>query len=362
MPFGPPDYTGNGLVNLVAELEIRLLGSAPMPGLSAPELIPDRPGYVLVIFDGLGSHQLDIAEARPLDAAAAARLSAGFPTTTTTSLATIATGLTPGGHGIVGHMMHLPGVAEVVNILKWITPGGKPVAHDYGSMLPAPNLWERLAGGRVEALTLQPEPFADSPLTRMLYRGCRFEPYRTVDELITATVDLARPGRLVVSYHPSVDVAAHVGGQSSGAYRRAVGEAARIWEAVANRLDEAIGLVGTADHGHVDYRDEDKILIRDRRFDRLRLFGDARALYATGPLDLIADLADSTRATVVERPQLEAWLACENPHPDLEGRLPDRVLMAPDAKLLLPRPFDRRLVGYHGGLTPAEVEIPLLVG
>ena len=38
-----PDYSGGGLVNLMAELELRLIGSAPNPGLD-PDLaatIPD---------------------------------------------------------------------------------------------------------------------------------------------------------------------------------------------------------------------------------------------------------------------------------------------------------------------------------
>jgi hypothetical protein len=46
----------------------------------------------------------------------------------------------------------------------------------------------------------------------------------------------------------------------------------------------------------------------------------------------------------------------------LAQRLPDLVALAADDTLLLPPGFDRRLVGYHGGLSRAEVEIPLLIG
>lgn len=65
----PPDYAGGSLVNLVAELESRLTGaSTPMPGLH-PQLssvVPPASTYVLVLFDGLGAHQLDHPAAVPL--------------------------------------------------------------------------------------------------------------------------------------------------------------------------------------------------------------------------------------------------------------------------------------------------------
>ena len=49
-------------------------------------------------------------------------------------------------------------------------------------------------------------------------------------------------------------------------------------------------------------------------------------------------------------------------HPQIDERLPDAVLLAPDRRLLIPSGFDKRLVGYHGGLDPREATIPLLVG
>jgi hypothetical protein len=355
-----PDYAGRGLLNLIAELERRLIGSAPAPGLAEPHHVPDAAGYVLVLFDGLGAHQLAHPRAGELAAHHVADLDAGFPTTTTTSLATLVTGTAPARHGIIGHLLYLPAVGEVVNTLKWVTATGRPVLADYASMLPAPNLFERLSGAGVEAITVQPGNFMDSPLSNMLYRGCRFEPAWTIGELIEATVQLAGPGRLVLTYFPAIDVAAHVRGQTSPAYRTALAEGGRIWQQLAARLPASVGLVGTSDHGHLDYADEDKLLIREPRFDRLRFFGDPRSTYVTGPEELIIDLAASTGATEVPPPDLRELLGPPPHHPELADRLPERLLLAPRGKLLLPRPFDKRLIGYHGGLEPEEIGIPLL--
>lgn len=355
-----PDYTGSGLVNLVAGIENRLVGTSFRPGLTGGYL-PDTAGYVLLVLDGLGISQLDHPSALPLARFSKAALSAGFPTTTTTSLATVVTGLAPAAHGVIGHMLHLPDVADVVNVLKWVTPAGERVDHDYPAVLPAPNLWERLTAAGVEPITVQPGAFMGSPLSRLLYRGCRFEPAWTVEELLEATIAVARPGRMVMTYFPDIDVAAHVRGQESEAYQVALQKAALVWEGLAARLPEEVGLVATADHGHLDYRARDKVPIRDRRYDPLRFFGDPRSVYVSGPQDLIDDLSGETGADSVIADEIVDLLGSDPVHPELKDRLPDRLLLAPRGQVLLPRGFDKRLVGYHGGLEPEEIQVPLLV-
>lgn len=355
-----PSQTGGGLVNLVAELEARLTGSTSAPRLDPDiaRLIPERPGTVLVLFDGLGADQ---ALAHPeLRRSTAATLHAPFPTTTTVSMATVATGRVPAGHGVVGHLMWLPEVESVVNVLKFVTPFGRPVELDTSQLLPSPNLWERLRDDGIEPVTVQPAAFEGTPLSRALYRGCRFEGVWNLSEMIDATIQLAsEPGRFVFTYWPSVDVAAHVSGQGSAEHRRALADAARLW----GRLSELdCTVVGTADHGHIDYDQQDKLILRDPGLDDLTLFGDARALMVGDAVGVAHDLLAHTGASLFPRAEARAWFGTDPaPHPALDDRLPDVVAMAPPGRLLLPRGFDRRLVGYHGGLDPREVEIPLLV-
>ena len=272
-----PNYAGGGLSNLVTELESRLIGQGAGIALR-PDLareIPDARTYVVLLVDGMGLAQLDHPAARSMHDANRGMLHAPFPTTTSVSLATMATGRPPSEHGLVSHLAWLEEAGGVVNTLKWVNLAGLPVAHDYASVLPKPNLWERLRAAGVEPITVQPGSFDGSPLSRLLYRGARFEPTWDTFDLVDATVQLAETGRrFIFTYVWQVDFAAHVNGLGSPEFFDAMTLAASVWDGLASRLPPDVALIGTADHGLVEFAEDDKILVRDSRYDSLRFAGD----------------------------------------------------------------------------------------
>ena len=77
-----PSYEGTGLVNLMAEIELRMTGESSSPRLADPALVPSAETYVLVLFDGLGAAQLEHPAARSFAASSVSTLDAPFPTTT----------------------------------------------------------------------------------------------------------------------------------------------------------------------------------------------------------------------------------------------------------------------------------------
>lgn len=354
----------SGLVNLVATIEQRLTGASESalldPTISA--LIPDADTYVIALFDGLGSNQLDHPRAADLKQASRHDLVAPFPSTTTVAMSTIATGTAPITHGTIGHQMWVPQLAGVANVLKWRRPNGEQIAMDTTTWLPSPNLWERLSKAGVEPITVQPGDFATSPLTKALYRGARFEAVYTNQERIDATVQLASvPNRLIFVYFAEVDFAAHISGQSSAAYSEAIAGAGHAWSELERRIPRGAALIGTADHGHVDFAESSKHLIRDAAYRDLTFFGDPRALYVNGPAEVIAELALETGAEHIDRDRIVNMLGEGQRHSELEARLPIALLLAGASSLLIPPGMDRRLIGYHGGDTTPERSIPLMV-
>lgn len=357
----PPDYAGRSLVNLVAELEHRLSTTAVAPRLT-PELaagIPDASTYILVLMDGLGTRQLDHRLAATFRDALAGSIAAPFPSTTTVSLATIATGTPPRQHGLLSHMLYMP-EHGVFNALKWIGKHGSQVRHPMETFLPRPNLWERLADSGIEPITVQPGHFRTTPLSRALYRNCRFEAIWSHDEAAAAALDLAAtPGRLIFLYLGDVDFAAHLFGQSSQPYDDAVRVVARVWDTIVLRLPEHAAMVGTADHGHIDYAAGDKYMVTSNEVAGVDVYGDPRALLLRG--DRAEEIAAGLPGEWVPLEKARAWWGPGPEHPEFAERAPSGVLLADPGMVLIPGHMDRRLIGYHGGLDPDELEIPILI-
>jgi hypothetical protein len=356
-----PDYSGGSLVNLVAELEYRLTGESVSPRLNE-ELrfeIPTGESYVLVLFDGLGSRQLGHSAARDLASSSRGSIDAPFPYTTTVSLASVATGLPPSQHGILAYQLWMEEVGKVVNTIHMTTRGGEQIDLDFDRILPDPNVWERLKAHGVESISIQPGHFDRTPLTRALYRGAQFQPYWSEEEAVGLAIDAASvPGRLVLVYIPHVDFAAHVSGQASDEYGQAMEIANGVWAALAISLPDSVGLVGTADHGHVDIPEERKIRLPDDAGKERILYGVERAMFIKGDGSALANGIPAEWMPSEALPDL--W-GPGPMHEGFEARTPDGILFADDGFAVFHTYSNDRLVGYHGGLMPEEREIPLLV-
>lgn len=353
-----PDHTGGSIANLINEVLSRLGIGGPLPGLHRPAaaVIPHADTYVVVLFDGLGAAQLGLAGAptRALTDSLGGELDACFPTTTIVGLSSLATGLAPAGHGILSHFMYFP-TDGVVNALRWRPISGRPLGFDPADLL-AETVWERVTAAGLEPITVQPAAYERSPTTRMLYRGARFEPVFDARHWVETVVDLARrPGRLIFAYWPDLDVAAHTHGVTSDAYREALAGIDDLWSGLVTRLPAGAAIVGTADHGHIDYTNNRKY--RPPSHPAV-VFGDPRVLLVRGSDADAAAIADALPATVMP---VTAATFGPGRHPALADRLPSHAVVAERGALLIPSFMDDRLIGHHGGLEPEELRVPLLV-
>lgn len=357
----PPNQTGRGLVNLVSDLEKRLIGTAWSAGLD-PDLtrsVPEAPTFVLVLFDGLGADQLDRPEVGEIARSLVASLDAPFPTTTTVSLATIATGTSPGRHGLLAHALRVPTLGTTLNTIHMRTVWGGEVDVPLRSFLPAPTLWQRLSSAGVEAIVVQPGNFTATSLTKVLYGGARFEGYYSLDEAVSVTVDVAsHPGRLVFLYIPFVDLAAHMHGQASREYAEALSIADAIWGRLCTSLDASVAMVGTADHGHADIAQDRRVRLTEADEHGLHLYGDSRALFVTGDPSRILDRVPGVW---IPHADLAPFWGTDPVDPLYSDRVPDGVLFPDPGWTIFARYMNDRLVGYHGGLTDPERLIPMLV-
>ncbi|BBY36105.1 alkaline phosphatase family protein [Mycobacterium mantenii] len=338
----------------------------------------DRIDRVLVVLvDGLGWHLLpQLAGSAPLLASVLAggtgrltRLDCTFPSTTPTSLVSLATGAPPGEHGILGFTLRVPGTDRVLNHVRW--------RDDPSAALwqPVPTWFERLKDMGVSARAVLPALFIGSGLTEAAYRGAEFHPANPADDYASLVAEQLRaaPG-LVYAYTAELDTAAHVFGIGSEQWHTA----ATNVDALLSRLLEALpvnaAVLVTADHGGLNVPPDARVdLDADPRLgEGIRVVaGEPRVRYLHTEPGAAADvqavwgeLLDG-RATVYSREQAVATGMFGPVAAQHLGRLGDVVVVCSGDTAVLASahepPETSRLVGFHGGPTPAEMAIPLLV-
>ena len=198
-----PDYAGACLTNLVPSL----LGpsrTSDLPGWF-PDPVRDARQVVLFVLDGLGWDQLaERADRAPTMAAmAGGPIDAVAPTTTATSLTSIATGLTPGEHGVVGYRIAMYG--EVLNVLRWSTGGGDARRR----LVPNEVQPRRPFLGSAVPVVAKTE-FASSGFTQAHLAGVRHVGWRLPSNLAVEVRRLLASGEpFVYAYYDGIDNIAH---------------------------------------------------------------------------------------------------------------------------------------------------------
>ncbi len=353
-----PDYAGGGLVNLAAELEYRLHGRHEAPRLY-PALaghVPPARTYVLVLFDGLGDLQLTHPAAGPFRASRRAALDAAFSTQTTVNVATLAMGTPPSHHGLVAYLLRIG--TRVVNTIWWFDLAGLPVEIDLGGFLPTPNLPERLAQNGIETVVVEPAAYEGSPLSKVLFRSVTSVPYEEdVEAVDVALSAAAEPDRLVLLYLPHVDAAAHAEGQQSDSYAEMVGRVAGFWADLQERLPPHAVAIGTADHGHVDAT----VRLHVEPPEGVVLHGDSRCIWVAGDASTARRWAADLPVQWIDRAAMDGWWGPEPFSNEAASRLPQGALLADEGVAIHYPGNATELVGYHGGVSEAELRIPLLV-
>ncbi|MBV9952265.1 MAG: alkaline phosphatase family protein [Acidimicrobiia bacterium] len=357
-----PDYGGACIANVVpALLE---------PGPERPSWFPagaiDASQVVLLVLDGLGWEQLETRRhlAPTLSAMAGGPITSVVPSTTATALTSIATGLTPGEHGVVGYRVAVDG--EVLNILRWTTPSGD-------------------ARGRIDPYRFQPQAafcgqrpsivtkaeFVSSGFSGAHLSDVRFHGYRVPSTLVAELRRQLRAGEpFVYAYYDGIDKVSHEYGLGEF-FDAEIAAADRLVADILSVLPRDAALVITADHGQVDVGDRMVPLHPDVTAHVSFQSGEGRFRW----LHARPGRAPALHAAAVEHHADVAWVRTRDETVDdgwwgpgvsdqARSRLGDVALVTRD-EVAFSDPADTgpfSLVGRHGSLTGAEMFVPLLVG
>jgi Type I phosphodiesterase / nucleotide pyrophosphatase len=260
--FPVPRY-GSGTLSDVGPSLLAALG---VPGQIDVLGIGDVARACVFLVDGLGWNQLQAnPQATPyLTSMTGGSITAGFPATTVSSLASLGTGLPSGQHGMTGYSSWVEEIGGVVNWLAWRQVGeggdvrGRLVPE---AVQPQPTVWERAEQAGIATTICTFDNFADTGLTRAVLRGGRWGgTYAEGDAVARAGEAIDRGHRsLVYVYVSALDLVGHMRGPNTDAWTAQVGIVDRIAAQLAERLPADATLFVTADHGMVDVPDEAKI-------------------------------------------------------------------------------------------------------
>lgn len=355
-----PQYSGANVRGIVPAL------LAPR-GVPLPRWMPacaGAPQVVLLVIDGLGWEQLQtrLHLAPTLAAMEGSPITTVAPSTTATALTSIASGLTPAEHGLIGYRIDMGG--EILNVLRWHGDRGDlRRSHPPRDLQPfVPFLGE--SPPVISRAELESSGFTEAHL-----RGTRMVGWRSASAIsIEVSRQLAAGERFVYAYYDGIDKTAHERGFGDY-YDAELVAVDRIVNDVLDRMPSDSSLVITADHGQVHVGDNivkpAPALLQLVRIQsgegRFRWFHARPG--AQAELLAAAREAHSEQAWVVSREQTidEGWFGPAMSAP-VASRLGDVALVAREPVTFFDPadsgPYD--LVCRHGSLTSAEMLVPLL--
>jgi hypothetical protein len=334
---------------------------------------------VVLLVDGLGWQLLrEHARHAPFLSSLAGRpLTAGFPTTTAVSIASLGTGATPGRHGITGYTTRVDGLAEPANWLTWRgAHSGADLLYDQPpeQVQPVATAFERAERAGVSASMVLAPLFRASGLTRAALRGARYGLAFTAADTATEVAATARARRgLIYCYTPDLDLIGHVHGCRSQAWLAQLELIDRGARMLADRLPPHARLLVTADHGMLDVPEAAKV---DYDAEPLLkqgvdlIAGEARVRYlyvAPGEIEPVrARWAEvlGDRVALLSRDEAIArgWFGPAVSE-QAGHRIGDLIAVSVSEAAVVRRKAESRsaaLVGHHGALTDAELLVPLL--
>lgn len=392
-----PSYDGRGISSIPSTVLHAFGGTLDGHPPLASDILPPTffDGVTTIVFilvDGLGLSRYEKAlEQRPrLTLESLARngcrgaLTSVLPSTTTTALATLSTGLTPQEHGLIGYKLFLQEVDEIANMIRF-SPVNKTAPYARKRLNPQSffdhtTLYQRLRDMGATARVIIKAPYTRSPLSQMFYRGAEVVGHPGTHDafVVLRRMIEQRDGApmLIYLYWDPIDNSSHYFGPDADEVdAEIIGFDEALRRHVVEKLRAPdVALIVTADHGQVYVPAPQRLSFNKvpALLERLQRppSGDSRLPYLHVRNDAgesIHDLVELlfpgvARVHNVDDLLREGWFGIGQAHPEARSRLGNKVItLAGGWKIGYRYKDDERdSIGCHGGLDEAEMLVPLV--
>ncbi len=355
---------------------------------------------VLFVFDGLGLGEWGRQVGQGLFPKISGRgrvspLTTVFPSTTSTALTTITTGLTPQEHSLIEWFLYLKEADGIIKTLPFSPMGshGSDLLKgvDPGTLFEGEPIFARLAREGVGTRSYIPRPIAYSSYSRLIHSKSEVHPYFDAPDLAVTLrkgLEASTGPSLHYVYWSTIDSTEHVYGPGSEeSYLEAARVSGALDAGLLSKVDGATAsktlLVVTADHGHVfspmtqtRWLDAYKPLVESFAISpsgkTILPWGAPRDVYLRVQEDKLAEVHNclndevSEFATVAKTADVVAagLFGVGAPTPTFMERV-GNLMVLPKGKGTTwyhhPGVEDLTMTGQHGGMHRDEMTIPLAV-
>lgn len=331
---------------------------------------------IFVMADGLGMNLIERLPAKSFFRAQFAfEMQAVFPSSTAPAVTSLATGAWPSEHAVPGWFTYLPDDDLIAAILPFVERFSKRPLGEFGvtaeSAFPVKSWLPRFGN---EPLCYMPSHIVGSVYSNYFTGGAPQIPYERLSaavEAITTRIAGARAPTYTYLYVPFIDTAEHEHGPHARAVSKTLAMVERAIATLAEQVDGHARVVISADHGvaHIPKRDQIEIKDGNALLDLLALPPSSEPRV---PLfHAKHGAADAFAAAFRQRFNAWALLSIDEvdelrllgPEPltaSTRRRMGDFMAISATLDAISYKPDDP-MIGYHGGLRPEEMRIPLIL-
>ncbi len=326
-----------------------------------------------------------------------AKLLAQFPSTTAAHITTFHTGQAVGEHGIFEWNYYEPRLDAVISPLLFSFAGTierdtlKKVPVNPKAIFPRKTIYKVMANQGVKATLFQHREFTPSTYSNAMFRGARAVGYRTLPEGLVnlgEAVGKATGKAFFYHYYDKIDAVCHEYGPGSPQLAAEVQSVLSTLDILFKGYIRPRGrtlFLLTADHGQCEIDPRTTIFLNtDERFAGVTDFfrrdrGGSLVVPGGSCRDFFLYIrdgqVDEAREFLASRLEgrAEVWKVAEmiaegyfGPRisPEFRLRAGDLVILPYQGESVWwyeKDRFNQKYYGHHGGLTAAEMEIPLLI-
>jgi predicted AlkP superfamily pyrophosphatase or phosphodiesterase len=377
-----PNYTGEGIVNLMSSIASAVGTKSPYPEMTDDWLsgIEDSRNIVLMAVDGLGyEYLLNHGKDTALASSAQGSLTSVFPPSTGSAITTFITGLPPQQHAVTGWYVFLKEYGIMSRILPFTSVVDWNVLDtDIAHVVNVESLFWEI---KRERIVVAGKQIVDSAFSQYTIgqeaKRIGYEGLQNFFECVEQAILLGEKPSYIYSYWPELDSIAHILGINSVEAK----EHLQVFDQALKDFMERIEgsdttLIITSDHGLHDVNPEGLVKTGDHpelmESLTLPLCGDTRSAYCYVRPSRVRDFEDYVNSklrhacTIHKSEDLinDNWFGLYEANPRLSSRVGDYTLMFNEGYAILnnfPGQEPPALLGHHGGISGEEMNVPLIV-